>query len=71
MLYEVITLEALSKMREELNAKAETMGLNYKLTINDFVIKAVAIAMRRVPGINVSWMGDAMRIYNNVSYNFV
>ncbi len=59
-------LEALSKMREELNAKAETMGLNYKLTINDFVIKAVAIAMRRVPGINVSWMGDAMRIYNNV-----
>ncbi|MGD9638984.1 MAG: pyruvate dehydrogenase complex dihydrolipoamide acetyltransferase [Alphaproteobacteria bacterium] len=59
-------LENLEKARKELNQKAEQLGLNYKLTINDFVVKAVAMAMRKVPQVNVSWNEDSIRMYNNV-----
>ena len=44
--------------REEINAAApkdkEKKPL-YKLSVNDFVIKAMAIALQRIPDCNVSW----------------
>jgi pyruvate dehydrogenase E2 component (dihydrolipoamide acetyltransferase) len=49
--------------REEINAAApkdkEKKPL-YKLSVNDFVIKAMAIALQRIPNTNVSWTEGGM-----------
>jgi len=49
--------------REEINATApkdkEKKPL-YKLSVNDFVIKAMAIALQRIPNCNVSWTEGGM-----------
>jgi len=49
--------------REEINASApkdkEKKPL-YKLSVNDFVIKAMAIALQRIPNCNVSWTESGM-----------
>lgn len=56
-------LGKLSSAREEINAAA---GKNkegkplYKLSVNDFVIKAMAIALQKIPEANVSWTEAAM-----------
>jgi len=41
-------------------------GADYKLSVNDFVIKASALAMRQVPMVNASWTDEAIRLYDNV-----
>jgi pyruvate dehydrogenase E2 component (dihydrolipoamide acetyltransferase) len=49
--------------REEINAaapKAEGGKAAYKLSVNDFVIKALALALQRVPDANVSWTEGGM-----------
>jgi pyruvate dehydrogenase E2 component (dihydrolipoamide acetyltransferase) len=49
--------------REEINAaapKGEAGKPAYKLSVNDFVIKALALALRRVPDANVSWTEAGM-----------
>jgi pyruvate dehydrogenase E2 component (dihydrolipoamide acetyltransferase) len=52
-----------------LNARAalnEAAGEKYKLSVNDFVIKASAMALRDVPEANASWSESAILRYNNV-----
>jgi pyruvate dehydrogenase E2 component (dihydrolipoyllysine-residue acetyltransferase) len=53
----------LMSAREEINAAAPK-GVDgkpaYKLSVNDFVIKALALALQRVPDANVSWTEAAM-----------
>ncbi len=44
----------------------ELLGDRGKVSVNDLVIKAVALAMRRVPECNASWEGDAIRRYHRV-----
>ena len=56
-------LDALLAMRAQLNGRA---GADYKLSVNDFVIKAVALAMRKVPGVNASWGGDKIYQYKDI-----
>jgi len=49
--------------REEINAaapKGESGKPAYKLSVNDFVIKALALALQRVPDANVSWTEGGM-----------
>ncbi len=56
-------LDALLRLREEINAAAprDKEGKPaYKLSVNDFVIKALALALMRVPEANVSWTENAM-----------
>jgi pyruvate dehydrogenase E2 component (dihydrolipoamide acetyltransferase) len=56
-------LDALLRLREEINAGAprDKEGTPaYKLSVNDFVIKALALALMRVPEANVSWTENAM-----------
>jgi pyruvate dehydrogenase E2 component (dihydrolipoamide acetyltransferase) len=53
----------LTAAREEINAlapKGEDGKPAYKLSVNDFVIKALALALQRVPEANVSWTESAM-----------
>src|SRR3546814_20496743 len=54
-----IRLDALLKLRGELNASLESRGV--KLSVNDMLIKALAVALERVPACNVSFGGDVMR----------
>ena len=56
-------IDALLKLREEINASApkdKDGKPAFKLSVNDFVIKALAIALMRVPEANVSWTDSAM-----------
>jgi pyruvate dehydrogenase E2 component (dihydrolipoamide acetyltransferase) len=54
-----VTMDALLKIREEANAGAPKEGAGvYKLSVNDFVIKALALALQRVPAANAVWAGD-------------
>jgi pyruvate dehydrogenase E2 component (dihydrolipoamide acetyltransferase) len=49
--------------REEINASApkdKEKKPAYKLSVNDFVIKAMAIALQRIPNANVSWTEGGM-----------
>ncbi|MEZ5811249.1 MAG: pyruvate dehydrogenase complex dihydrolipoamide acetyltransferase [Rhizobiaceae bacterium] len=55
-------LDALLKLRGELNrsAPAKDDKPAYKLSVNDMIIKALALALRDVPDANVSWTDAAM-----------
>ena len=56
------TLDKLLATRAELNAKA---GVD-KLSVNDFIIRAVALALRNVPEANASWTDDAILMHNSI-----
>jgi pyruvate dehydrogenase E2 component (dihydrolipoamide acetyltransferase) len=56
-------LDALLALRKELN---ERPGADYKLSVNDFVIKAAALALRKVPAANVSFGGDKIYQYHDI-----
>ncbi|SMX41988.1 pyruvate dehydrogenase complex dihydrolipoamide acetyltransferase [Actibacterium lipolyticum] len=51
-----IKLDALLKFRSQLNKQLEPRGV--KLSVNDFIIKACAIALQQVPEANSVWAGD-------------
>ena len=58
-----VELEALMVLREQINngAPMDANGTpSFKLSVNDFVIKALAMALKRVPKANVIWAGDRM-----------
>eukprot|EP00347_Sterkiella_histriomuscorum_P007174 403349976 len=57
-----VELDNLLKLRTQLNQFAKT-----KLTVNDLVLKASALAALKVPACNSSWMGDFIRYYKNVN----
>ncbi|KAF2964398.1 hypothetical protein GQX73_g9167 [Xylaria multiplex] len=58
-----ISASKLLKLRQALNSSAEG---KYKLSVNDFLIKAIAVASKKVPAVNSSWQGDSIRQYDNV-----
>ena len=57
-----IQLDALLKLRGELNAGLESRGV--KLSVNDLLIKAMAQALIAVPECNVSFAGDQLLKYS-------
>ncbi|MBN9787623.1 pyruvate dehydrogenase complex dihydrolipoamide acetyltransferase [Pseudonocardia sp. TMWB2A] len=57
-----IRLDALLKLRGELNASLEPRGI--KLSVNDMLIKALATALKQVPKCNVSIFGDQLVSYD-------
>ena len=57
-----VRLDALLKLRGELNAALEARGI--KLSVNDMIIKALALALRQVPKCNVSFAGDNLISYS-------
>lgn len=48
-------IDNLLKAREQINNQANAA---YKLSVNDFVIKACALALKRVPAANAAWIED-------------
>ena len=55
-------IDALLQTRAQLNEKIESG----KISVNDFVIRASALAMRQVPSANASWTEEETRIHKNV-----
>lgn len=51
-----IQLDALMAFRAQLNGQLEGRGV--KLSVNDFIIKACALALQQVPAANAVWAGD-------------
>ncbi len=51
-----VRLDALMAFREQLNKGLEARGI--KLSVNDFIIKASALALQAVPNANAVWAGD-------------
>ncbi|MEY4695818.1 MAG: hypothetical protein RIT14_246 [Pseudomonadota bacterium] len=51
-----VRLDALMAFREQLNKQLEHRGV--KLSVNDFIIKASALALQAVPNANAVWAGD-------------
>lgn len=56
-------IDALLKLRKELNTRD---NINYKISVNDFVIKAIASAMKTVPEANCMWAGDRVLRFEQV-----
>ncbi|MEL0090003.1 MAG: 2-oxo acid dehydrogenase subunit E2 [Rhodospirillales bacterium] len=56
-------IDELLRVRKEMNARAPD---GVKVSVNDFVIKALAVSLRRVPGANASWTEEGVRLYKNV-----
>jgi pyruvate dehydrogenase E2 component (dihydrolipoamide acetyltransferase) len=57
-----IQLDALLKLRSEINKSLENRGI--KLSVNDLLIKALAMALIEVPEANVSFAGDQILKYS-------
>ena len=55
-----MTIDRLNAVREEANTTAPQRDGNpaYKLSLNDFIIKALAMALQRVPNANAVWAED-------------
>jgi len=59
-MYQVdVNMEAILAMRKEFNSSLEKEG--GKLSVNDFVIKAAALACGKVPEVNSSWQETFIR----------
>ena len=62
-----IELDALLKLRADLNARSAKDGPGaFKLSVNDLIIKAAAITLRRVPRVNSSYTEDNVVLYDDV-----
>ena len=62
-------IDKLNELRHALNEVAEldeNGNPSYKISVNDLIIKATAMALKKVPEANSSWSDEAILIYNNV-----
>jgi pyruvate dehydrogenase E2 component (dihydrolipoamide acetyltransferase) len=60
----------LGRLRTSANEALELAKANLKLTVTDFVLKATVEALRRVPSVNSSWEGNAIRQHGAVHLAF-
>jgi len=56
-------LDALLDIRKQINDGADGM---FKISVNDFIVKAVAAALKKVPEVNTSWTDAALVVYDRV-----
>ncbi|XP_038052134.1 dihydrolipoyllysine-residue acetyltransferase component of pyruvate dehydrogenase complex, mitochondrial-like [Patiria miniata] len=62
-----INVEELLRLKEDLSQTVAAEGM--ELTVNDFVVKATALASLKVPEANSAWMEDRIRQYHHVDVN--
>ncbi|MBW4090617.1 MAG: pyruvate dehydrogenase complex dihydrolipoamide acetyltransferase [Proteobacteria bacterium] len=62
-----IEIDPLLKLREQLNARSPKDGPGaFRLSVNDLIIKAAAVTLRRVPQVNASYTDENMILYDDV-----
>lgn len=62
-------IDKLLELRSAINEVAprdESDNPTYKISVNDLIIKATSMALKKVPEANSSWHDDAILIYNNI-----
>lgn len=59
-------IDNLLDMRKDLNGRSPEGEGAYKISVNDFVVRAVALAMRKKPDVNASWSPEAMLMYDDI-----
>lgn len=59
-------VDQLLHVREQLNSLSQG---EFKLSVNDFIVKAAAMALKKVPEVNSEWRGDVIRRYHNIDIN--
>ena len=64
-LHTEVDAAALTKLRAEINAAGEKDGT--KVSVNDFILKATAAALARVPKVNASFAGDSVVEFSSVN----
>ncbi|WP_417793124.1 pyruvate dehydrogenase complex dihydrolipoamide acetyltransferase [Terasakiella pusilla] len=58
-----VELDKLMALRKELNSRE---GANYKISVNDFLVKATSLALTRVPDCNVAFTDNAILKFKRV-----
>ncbi|OJY67121.1 MAG: hypothetical protein BGP16_18165 [Sphingobium sp. 66-54] len=61
-------VDALLDLRARLN---EAGCGTYTLLVNDFVVRAAALALREVPNANVGWIGSSSQLYDNIDISMI
>ena len=64
-----LKIDKLLNFRQDLNSVAALDAAGnptYKVSVNDLIIKAVAMALKKVPEANSTWTDEAILLYNNV-----
>ncbi len=61
-----LTAEFDATRAAELRAQLSEMGDQFKVSFNDVVIKAVALALAEHPEVNAHWLGDKIRHFNRI-----
>jgi pyruvate dehydrogenase E2 component (dihydrolipoamide acetyltransferase) len=59
-------IDHLLKMRADLNSRSSKDDKNYKISVNDFIVRATALTMRKVPSVNTSWTEVAILKYDDI-----
>ena len=60
-------IDALLKLRADLNARAPKEGPGaFRLSVNDLMIKAAAVTLRRFPNVNAMWTEEAILQFHDV-----
>ncbi|MEO0587731.1 MAG: 2-oxo acid dehydrogenase subunit E2, partial [Planctomycetota bacterium] len=60
-----VDMAPLMALRKTINAQLEPQGV--KLTVNDFIVRATAVAATQLPVINASWAGDKIVYHGTVN----
>ena len=65
-----INMDKVLKLRQVFNKTLGDKDNTAKLSVNDFILKAVACALKDVPEANSAWLGDVIRQYVSSSHSF-
>lgn len=61
-----LTIEVDMKKAKELRESANKLNPDLKLTYNDIIVKACAVALTQNPDVNASFMGNSIRYHNRI-----
>jgi pyruvate dehydrogenase E2 component (dihydrolipoamide acetyltransferase) len=61
-----VSMDEVMSVRAQLNSALAEEGRDLKISVNDFILRAVAIALRDVPAANVQFAGDVMHVFGRV-----
>ncbi len=60
-----VNMDPLLQLRASVNAALESEGV--KLSVNDFIVRAAAVAIARHPQVNASWVGDSIQQHGQIN----